>query len=1249
MLSATVFEHDGIAYFLNQSDPGFARYDIAAEEWLAPIDLAGASGFATVGHADDDGLYVAYGKSVYRYALDGTGQTAVMSAANDVQRLHTDGNLLFVNHSTSLYARVISVSKTTNTILDTADFYVHSIHGSSIDTVSNRIFGRTQGVSPSDIVYVSYNDQGEILSEVDSPYHGDYPGGSQTWVFDDGSKVVDSSGTIYTTTLQYANSFGSPVTDIDFVGGQVPIVLSGSKLTAYSAGILPTGSKTLDGPASDLFVNDNSAIAFSAASGSWSATIVPLSELSAPKPGEAINPVGLPFSPDKIEIAADGTLLLFSKQHSSIFRYDPVSQTWGDTIPLVGAPLYMAYSAVTETVYLAYDTGLIRQIDLSSESLEDVPFATLPSRPLGLAVAGEYVFSADASGAWESHYTFRPDGSRVSAVEWNYGALQYTWSPANRKMYFFRDGTSPNDILWEEIGVDGTIGRQMDSPLHSSAGFIYPIRVSPNGSVAILGSGLIHDAQTLARLPQALGNSVTDIAWLGDNTHTIRTVAGVAQLQTWTGANWGQSDVAQLPGTAHSLTTVGLDRMLAITIGSNGVPQLTIVDGNLDVVPRPTPVAIAGNDVRVDLGFSTTLDGSASFDPDNSPGGLTYSWRVVDGPDDGQFGAANSALTSFSAEVAGKYVVELTVSDGTYQSSDTLVVTYRLNLPPVLDTTGSQLAGVAGRPAVPLTAMESSDPNDDPITIEWEVVSAPAGANWTLTTATGLHSGLAGDMPGEYEVRITASDGSLESSKTVIVDLVENQAPNADASLSDLTGVAGRHPANLDARASSDPEGDLLTYKWEIVSGPNLPAATLGGATLPTATFSSTVAGVYQVRLTVDDGLKTNSTVVDVVMDVNQSPVADASRSVTQITFGSGPARLDGTASSDPDDLSLSFSWRVVASSNNSIPAISSRNSSVAYLNPTVPGLYAVELTVSDGATSDTDYILVTVAGNQTPVANASASDTVVVQGIAPQLDGSRSTDPDGDILSFRWQVVASSVGTLPAIDDPDAMRTRILTSDLGSYAVKLTVNDGQATATDFVIVTVRERFNHSWTGDFNGDGWVNTADYAVWRDMSGKNVATFSSADATGDGMVDENDYRMWKKNFGSNPGAASEAGSGAVESFGAASFAAVVGEQLISAPFQGVSEDVESSDIAGVVLPFFAIDRDDTFPSTFDTTELPSVAIEWQSSDLLLLAQKRSVDEALAESDTMDDPSGGSKEVLKSENDSANELDAAFALLGA
>ena len=62
-------------------------------------------------------------------------------------------------------------------------------------------------------------------------------------------------------------------------------------------------------------------------------------------PGEAVNPIGLAYTPDDIEITADGIVLLFSKARQSIFRWDPASESYLDTIPLIGSPDYMTYSA----------------------------------------------------------------------------------------------------------------------------------------------------------------------------------------------------------------------------------------------------------------------------------------------------------------------------------------------------------------------------------------------------------------------------------------------------------------------------------------------------------------------------------------------------------------------------------------------------------------------------------------------------------------------------------------------------------------------------------------------------------------------------------------------------------------------------------------------------------------------------------------------------------------------------------------
>jgi hypothetical protein len=52
--------------------------------------------------------------------------------------------------------------------------------------------------------------------------------------------------------------------------------------------------------------------------------------------------------------------------------------------------------------------------------------------------------------------------------------------------------------------------------------------------------------------------------------------------------------------------------------------------------------------------------------------------------------------------------------------------------------------------------------------------------------------------------------------------------------------------------------------------------------------------------------------------------------------------------------------------------------------------------------------------------------------------------------------------------------------------------------------------------GDYNGNGVVDAADYTVWRNTLGSQVAPYTGADFNGDGFVRSNDYFGWSSNYG-------------------------------------------------------------------------------------------------------------------------------------
>ena len=83
----------------------------------------------------------------------------------------------------------------------------------------------------------------------------------------------------------------------------------------------------------------------------------------------------------------------------------------------------------------------------------------------------------------------------------------------------------------------------------------------------------------------------------------------------------------------------------------------------------------------------------------------------------------------------------------------------------------------------------------------------------------------------------------------------KNQAPEAEATSRRSLGSLGS--VKLDGSASSDPDGDALRYRWQLVSRPSgsvLSDADISGGTTATASFTADVSGPYVFKLTVRDG-----------------------------------------------------------------------------------------------------------------------------------------------------------------------------------------------------------------------------------------------------------------------------------------------------------------------------------------------------------------------------------------------------------
>lgn len=115
----------------------------------------------------------------------------------------------------------------------------------------------------------------------------------------------------------------------------------------------------------------------------------------------------------------------------------------------------------------------------------------------------------------------------------------------------------------------------------------------------------------------------------------------------------------------------------------------------------------------------------------------------------------------------------------------------------------------------------------------------------------------------------------------------------------------------LDGSASSDPDGDALSYSWTVAGG-TFENGT--AATDPIAQVSFPGTGNYDVTLQVADGNGGADQAAGVVLVANQAPVATATADPDSVPSGDGNATivtLDASGSTDPDGDALTFAWTV--------------------------------------------------------------------------------------------------------------------------------------------------------------------------------------------------------------------------------------------------------------------------------------------------------------------------------------------------
>jgi hypothetical protein len=421
---------------------------------------------------------------------------------------------------------------------------------------------------------------------------------------------------------------------------------------------------------------------------------------------------------------------------------------------------------------------------------------------------------------------------------------------------------------------------------------------------------------------------------------------------------------------------------------------------------------------------------------------LSSSVQVVSGQDVLHFAPvpANSTVTSadtFTVLVDGSPSLDFTNLSWSFVN-------------PVANAGPNQTAHIGS--VVALNGSGSTNPGGTGgLTYSWVLESRPVSSRAQLSNTDQAITSFVVDEFGTYMVSLTVSNGSA-TDKTLVSISTANTPPVANAGPNRT--VAPGAAVTLDGTASSDVDGDALTYAWSFISRPANSTSEIANVRAATTMFTADRAGTYIVQLIVNDS-KADSIPAVVGISVtasNTPPVAAAGRNRT-VSPGS-LVQLSGAGSTDVDGDPLTYRWSLLT-----VPAGSSATlSNPAAVNPTftadLAGLYVAQLIVNDGKIDSVpSTVTITTDVSQPPTANAGAGQTVS-HGALVILTGS-GTDPQHLPLTFAWSLITRPAGSIATLSATNVANPNFVADKPGTYVAQLIVSNGTlASAPATVAIT---------------------------------------------------------------------------------------------------------------------------------------------------------------------------------------------------
>ncbi|MBV9086798.1 MAG: choice-of-anchor D domain-containing protein, partial [Acidobacteriaceae bacterium] len=488
------------------------------------------------------------------------------------------------------------------------------------------------------------------------------------------------------------------------------------------------------------------------------------------------------------------------------------------------------------------------------------------------------------------------------------------------------------------------------------------------------------------------------------------------------------------------------------------------------------PQANAGPDQLVSTGSTVQLDGSRSVDIDGDA--LAYAWSFVSVPTGSTAVLSNSTTVNptFTADVAGAYVVKLTVTDNEGNHVDSTVTISTVSVLPVANAGQQQTVAIGS--TVHLDGTKSSDADGDQLSYAWSFTSKPSSSSASLSNANTATPSFVADAAGDYIAQLTVTDSTGNTAATTVRISTQPVLPIATATAPSTQPVGTQ--VQLDASKSVAFNGSSLAYKWWFVSKPSGSTVALNSSITTKPTFTPDQPGPYVLALTVSDGTQTSAPTTVLILGTSpQISVVPASLSFGAQTIGTTSTSKSivvtntGSANLIINSITLGGSnYPEFAVSTPSLPATITPGNTAsisATFKPQTGGSKSATITIKDNVTGASPVISMSGTGavpgiSVSPTSIAFAAQVVNTTSSAQPITITNSGTADLIITALTLSGSTSSDFSIDPITLP-------ITVPVGTNVVLGIRSAPKTTGSKSASLTIANNASTSTVVTFTGNG----------------------------------------------------------------------------------------------------------------------------------------------------------------------------------